>query len=159
MGCKYCKTKYDKEKIEKSVIKDIPRFKPELKYAYVIKVYDGDTITIIAPVLNVKNNRIFKFSVRIFGIDCPELRTKDTMEKKYALKAKEFACCILLHKHIKLKDVSYDKYGRLLASIYVNGENYSCLILREGLAYEYFGKTKEPPKCWEEYYNNKQKYK
>lgn len=157
MGCNCSKRKYDKEKIENSVIKDIPRFKPELKYAYVIKVYDGDTITIIAPVLNVKNNRIFKFSVRIFGIDCPELRTKDTMEKKYALKAKEFACDILLYKHIELKNVAYDKYGRILASIYIDSKNYETLILQQGLAYKYFGKTKEPPKCWEKYYISKQK--
>lgn len=147
--------KYDSVELQKYNLKNTKKFYPDIENAYVISVYDGDTITIAAPVLNAKYNSIYRFSVRIYGIDCPELRTKNTDEKYVALKAKEFAQNVLLHKHVILKNVQYDKYGRILASVYINNENYSELLIKSKLAIEYFGKTKCPPENWREFYEDK----
>ena len=53
----------------------------------VIKVVDGDTIDVI---LDMGFDIMYKQRVRLFGIDTPESRTRDKVEKKYGLKAKKF---------------------------------------------------------------------
>ena len=53
----------------------------------VTKVVDGDTIDVI---LDMGFNILFAQRVRLFGIDTPESRTRDLVEKKYGLKAKKF---------------------------------------------------------------------
>ena len=63
-------------------------FVPPITISYVVKVYDGDTFTIATQFPRDKN--IYRFSVRIRGIDCPELKTKNTNEKYVALLAKNF---------------------------------------------------------------------
>lgn len=164
MGCCNCKPPtetepqfiYNPSKVALHTIKETPRFVPHITYAYVASVYDGDTVTILAPVLNTKGNTVYKYSVRIYGVDCPELRTTDEVEKSIALKAKEFAINTLRNKHVELKNISYDKYGRLLANIYIEGKHYNHMLLQNGLAYEYFGKTKSPPENWKEYYETAQ---
>lgn len=147
---------YNPKVIEQYNLKNTKKFYPEIRNAYVVKVYDGDTITIVAPVLNSKNNDIFKFSVRILGIDCPEIRSKNSDEKDIAIKARDVATFILLHKHVILDNIQYDKYGRVLATIFIDGENFSEIMLRNGLAYEYNGKKKCPPKNWVQFYQDKQ---
>ena len=53
----------------------------------VIKVVDGDTIDVI---LDMGFDIMYKQRVRLFGIDTPESRTRDKVEKKYGLKQKVF---------------------------------------------------------------------
>ena len=53
----------------------------------VTKVIDGDTIDII---LDMGFDIMYKQRVRLFGIDTPESRTRDKVEKKYGLLAKQF---------------------------------------------------------------------
>ena len=67
--------------------KDLKAFIPEISCGKVIKVYDGDSITIGAKVGGV--GRIYRFSVRLDGIDCPEMRTKDAGEKEMAILARD----------------------------------------------------------------------
>ena len=78
MGCslkKYCET--DIPNTEEN--KDVPKYVPQIKKGRVIKVYDGDTITIVGY---IKNNReLFKFSVRLNGLDCPEIKSKKSIDK------------------------------------------------------------------------------
>ena len=53
----------------------------------VTKVVDGDTIDVI---LDMGFDIMYKQRVRLFGIDTPESRTRDKVEKKYGLKSKSF---------------------------------------------------------------------
>ena len=64
--------------------KDTKPFVVPISTGRVIKVYDGDTIT-VANKLPIHNcNDIFRFSVRLNGIDCPEIRGKSDEEKQAA---------------------------------------------------------------------------
>ena len=54
----------------------------------VVNVYDGDTLTLAARLPN--DNTIYKFSVRLRGLDCPEVRTNDKSEKLIAMKARNY---------------------------------------------------------------------
>ncbi len=50
--------------------KEVTRFVPPVSRGRVIKVYDGDTIT-IAAYLPYRKSKLYKFSVRPAGIHCP----------------------------------------------------------------------------------------
>ena len=65
--------------IEKSIEvkwKDTVPFTLPLKNGYVIKVYDGDTITIANRLPLINDDTIYRFSVRLNGIDTPEIKGK-----------------------------------------------------------------------------------
>lgn len=133
------------------VYKDTIVFKPDITHGKVIKVYDGDTIT-IATKLPYENSPFFRFSVRLRGIDCPEIRTKNENEKKCAKIAKQLLVDHIYHKIVTLKNVDYDKYGRVLADVYLDNINITSLLIDKKLAVVYDGGTKHTPEDWLTYY-------
>jgi micrococcal nuclease len=159
-----CYTKYKLHKLVKETknykYEKTKIFIPPLnnKNVFVCKVYDGDTFT-IATKLPWNNEDIYRFSVRIKGIDCPELRTKDENEKKIALKSKEFLINELKKTNniVKLDNIIYDKYGRLCADVFINDKLFKEKIINERLAVNYYGGTKIKPLDWKKYYENKEK--
>lgn len=165
MGC--CKSKDILENIPNDIqyiegiyipkeIKNIKKFIPDIKEGLVISVYDGDTITIACNMYWDKYTA-YKFNVRLAGIDTPEIRTRDSNQKKVAIIAKKFLESLILNKKIILNDVKYDKYGRILANIYLPGNedtSISNLLIQKRLAVVYDGGTKITPTNWLEYYNN-----
>lgn len=104
----------------------IPNGKVEAK---VLRVVDGDTLKIQIADKDYK--------VRLLGVDTPESvspkKEKNTKEGKIA---SEYTKKNLEGKDIILEfDVSpYDRYGRLLAYVYVDGICYNEKLLEEGYA-------------------------
>ncbi len=129
-------------------------FVPPIQEGFVIKVYDGDTITIVSK-LPYSKSPLYKFQVRLAGIDCPEIRGNTESEKQCAQLAKKFVENLVLKKTISLHVHGNDKYGRILADVFVgNGnEHVNQLLLEEHLAVIYDGGTKKCPADWMEYYN------
>lgn len=123
---------------------DIPKFSFDgiTTYARVVKVYDGDTVTIVFE----HKNEMIKYSCRLFGIDTPEIRTKDLEEKKKGYAARDYLHSYINDQIVKINLLKFDKYGRLLANLFVNiGGTYhdvSRLMINEGHAKAYFGGTK-----------------
>jgi len=74
-------------------------FVPPIHDGYVVKVYDGDTIT-IASKLPYKESPLYRFQVRLNGIDCPEIKGQNEYEKKVALMAKLEITNLVLHKRV-----------------------------------------------------------
>ena len=68
--------------------KNTVEFVPLVTEGKVIKVYDCDTITIATkfPYLTALNesNIMYRFHVRLLGIDTPEMKTKNADEKSIA---------------------------------------------------------------------------
>ena len=119
-----------------------------------ISNYDGDTIKVNFTALEEKDsNNDFKFfwsrlSVRVAGVDTPEMKGKCYEEKKDAKKAKEFVKSLLSNAHtIKLKNMKRGKYFRIVADVIVDGENLSDLLMDANLAVPYDGGTKSNPWC------------
>jgi endonuclease YncB( thermonuclease family) len=131
--------------------KDTIPFIPPITSGKVIKVYDGDTLT-IASMLPYEKSPMYRFSVRISGIDCPEIRTKNENERKCALMAKEMIIEKAMNKMVVLENKSTEKYGRILADIICDGESLGDLLLKSRLAIKYNGRTKAPPDDWLEFY-------
>jgi micrococcal nuclease len=118
-------------------------------YQYFVKevknVVDGDTIDVI---IDLGFDILFSSRVRLAGIDTPESRTTDKVEKALGLESKEY-----LKKHLKdAKSVviktekmnSTEKFGRILGWIYVNGDTESLndKMINDGYAWGYLGDTK-----------------
>lgn len=159
MGCACSVNKNSKsDPSECSISKDIDyttavTFVPPVDSGYVIKVYDGDTIT-IASKLPYASSLLYKFSVRLNGIDCPEIKGKTEEEKTYAKMAKELLSNKILGQTVYLKNVKTEKYGRILADVYTkNNLHLNQFMIDNKLAVEYSGGTKEVNFSWKNYYN------
>jgi hypothetical protein len=106
-----------------------------------LKNYDGDTITVTIPQLHPLFGK--EISVRLKGIDTPEMKSKNPCEKEKARVAKKFVEHLLSKgKQIHLVDVEREKYFRILASVEVDGKDVSTLLLKNKLAVQYDGGTK-----------------
>ena len=107
--------------------------------AEVIEVYDGDTITAIVKLgFDVR----IKLKFRLYGIDTPEIRTKDKEEKERGIEARDYVRSAILNKTVQLKTYKQEKYGRYLCKVYVDNICLNDdLIVRE-MAKEYFGEKR-----------------
>ena len=104
--------------------------------------YDGDTCYITAKTFP---EPLQKMSIRILGIDTPEIKGECKEEKDLALKGRELANELFKSaKTVRLENLDWDKYGgRILADVYLDGELYSQKLIDAGLARPYDGGTKE----------------
>jgi endonuclease YncB( thermonuclease family) len=98
--------------------KDTQAFVPPICEGQVIKVYDGDTITIAAK-LPYNDSLLYRFSIRLNGIDSPEIKGNSEDEKTAAQVSKLALENLILHKYVVLKNKSTEKYGRILADVYI----------------------------------------
>ena len=134
-------------------VKNIPKYIPQITEGRVINVYDGDTIHIVGFVIN--NPQLFKFSVRLAGIDCPEMKSGkslDTTEKSVAILAQQYISNIVDGNNVLLQNVSLDKYGRLLADVYCKEIHLNKGLVNARLAVCYEGGTKTSPVSWKKYH-------
>lgn len=131
--------------------KDALPFVPPIHRGYVIKVYDGDTIT-VASKLPYAGSPLYRFSVRLNHIDCPEMKSNNEEEKLIAKLAQKELENLILHKHVTLENVITEKYGRLLADVYINELQLNNYMLEQRLAVSYSGETKMSPKSWNKYH-------
>jgi endonuclease YncB( thermonuclease family) len=120
-------------------------FKNKTYAAKCVKVYDGDTITVVFRIVD----KFYKFNIRMNGYDSPELRSKNTdlvkkeLEKKWAYESRDFLAEMILDKIISLKCEDYDKYGRILATVELDGININEIMLSRGYCRQYGGGHKE----------------
>jgi micrococcal nuclease len=116
-------------------------FVPPITDGIVIKVYDGDTIT-IAQKLPYENSPLFRFAIRLNGIDSPEIKTKDESEKKYAERSRDALHQLIFQKTVTLRNISLEKYGRILADVYYNDIHVNKWLLDNKYAISYDGSKK-----------------
>lgn len=130
-------------------------FIPPVTCGKVVKVYDGDTIT-IASKMPWDNSPYYRFSVRINGIDCPEIKGKTESEKQCAILAREYVDSLVMSKIVHLENVKTEKYGRILADVFIEGVNIGQSLLEKKLAVVYDGGKKISPDDWMEYFTKKE---
>jgi endonuclease YncB( thermonuclease family) len=113
--------------------------------AKIVRVYDGDTCFAVFKL----NNDYVKFKIRLEGYDSPEMKPaldskNRECEKKSAQKSKEELEKHVLNKIVKLHCGKWDKYGRLLGTIYIdNNVNINQYMIDNGFGYVYGGGTKK----------------
>lgn len=134
--------------------------------ARLVNVHDGDTVTVIAEVFP---SRVFKFNVRLIGIDAPEITSSNPEIKKMAEIVRLRLLCLLTNEKNLISDhltrsqmihlleqktnivfvrcKTTDKYGRILAEISVTEHlpHVGLVLLQEGLVRPYDGEAKDIP--------------
>ena len=111
----------------------------------VAKVVDGDTIDVE---IDLGFDISFSSRVRLAGIDTPESRTTDKMEKALGLEAKAYVKSqIDSAKTVVIKTEKMDsseKYGRILGWVFLDGSAVSLneKMIQDGHAWGYMGDTK-----------------
>jgi micrococcal nuclease len=116
----------------------------------IVKVVDGDTADVDIDLgfgVWLKKQRI-----RFYGIDTPESRTSDKVEKIYGLMAKD----VVLHflpvgsaQTLRTKQDDKGKYGRILGEFLIHDAKTDSQMtindwmIREHHAVAYFGQSKE----------------
>jgi micrococcal nuclease len=150
-------TKYDdkKESVQINWDETVP-FTFPITGGQVIKVYDADTIT-IASKLPYNESPLYRLSVRLNGIDTPEMKGKGVSdeEKMAAILARDFVSNMVLHKYVRLENIESEKYGRILADVYFEDIHLNDLLVKERYAVKYDGGTKMKPESWFKYKNEK----
>lgn len=117
----------------------------EYRVKKVLKVVDGDTIDVD---IDLGFDISFTSRVRLAGIDTPESRTTDKMEKTLGLEVKKkLGDLIASAKTIVIKTEkpdSSEKYGRILGWLYLDGAEVSVnhALVASGYAWDYMGDTK-----------------
>lgn len=114
----------------------------------VVSVYDGDTVKIVFPFLG----QLFKWNCRLTGVDTPELRTRNELEKQHGYFVRDKLREKILNKVVEVECGDFDKYGRLLTTIYIENDNVNEWLIKNDYAFAYDGGTK---KSWGEYLSNK----
>ena len=142
------KTTTTEKYLEIITYQDTIPFVPPITSGKVIKVYDGDTIT-IASKLPYDNSPVYRFSVRLLGIDSPEIKSKTSTEKQLAIVAKDALSNLIMNKTIHLKNISTEKYGRVLANVYLDDLHVNQWMLDNNHAIPYDGGTKNRPLEWD----------
>jgi micrococcal nuclease len=105
----------------------------------VVSVYDGDTIKVNVkawPALIGLN-----MSIRVNGIDAPEIRGKCLKESAMALQARDFAINFTNSGTVELYNITRGKYFRIAADVMVNGKSLGDELIKANLARPYDGKS------------------
>lgn len=118
-----------------------------------VSVYDGDTFHVAFCFRGIINS----FTIRLYGIDCPEIKPRkalfDTEEDRLKHKALGFAARdrvieLIDHKKVVLEVQGQEKFGRLLAKVFLKADDgtytvdLADLLISEGHGTAYFGGTK-----------------
>lgn len=119
----------------------------EVTYTYnatLDRVVDGDTVK---AMIDLGFNSWTSCTIRLYGIDAPESRTRDLNEKKKGLAAKDRLISIMEENNGRfiIKSHGLDKYGRSLGELFVEslGDiSISDTLINEGHAVAYYGGKK-----------------
>jgi endonuclease YncB( thermonuclease family) len=116
--------------------------------AKIVDIYDGDSF----KACFYYNGCLTKFICRCYGYDCPEMHPKKdspnrSQEKIWAHIAKRAFINVIKpdQRLVHLKIGDFDKYGRLLATIFVDDLDISVnqYMIDNGYAKAYYGQRKE----------------
>ena len=112
--------------------------------AKVVRVVDGDTLDVD---IDLGFDLTLRERVRLYGINTPETRTSNPIEKADGMLAHNFLLETLLefNNDVKLVLHGEGKFGRPLADVYIGKDfhtNVNHLLVSEGYAHPYFGGKK-----------------
>lgn len=99
----------------------------------IVKVTDGDTVTLL-------NERDIRITIRLAGIDAPELRMQ------YGQAAQAYLRDLVLNKVVIAKTHKKDRFGRIVATLWVNSEDVNLAMIHAGMAWHYKKYQTDQPK-------------
>lgn len=110
--------------------------------ATVVRVIDGDTFVAEA---HVWPGEIVRVSVRIRGIDAPELHSRCPRERLAATEARDALAALLDKPPVKITNIGGGKYyGRVLADVETEDGEVAPALLSRALVRFYSGGRRQP---------------
>ncbi len=115
----------------------------------ILRVVDGDTVDIDIDL--GFGIWMHKERVRMMGIDTPESRTRDKVEKAFGLASKARLKELLPIGSISVLKTEIDrsgedsrgKFGRILGDFYIQDKKATDILIEEGYAVAYHGGSKD----------------
>ena len=94
---------------------------PDVKVSRLLRVIDGDTFACDIDEHSAIAGK--NISIRLRGINAPEMRSRNEEERKSANLEKQRLSDLLNHARvIELRNIDRDKYFRIDADVYIDGE-------------------------------------
>ena len=96
--------------------------------AQTIKIVDGDTI------------HINKIKYRFHGMDAPEMKQtckQNNQQIKCGVLARDALVKKIGNQNVRCKKITIDRYKRIIAECFVNGDSLSKHLVRNGYAFAY----------------------
>jgi endonuclease YncB( thermonuclease family) len=107
-------------------LKNTKPYIPDIHFGRVIKVYGGDTISIATQLYNgdlIPTKEMYNFKVILNNIDTPDIKSSNDDERVLAIVARDALSTLVMDNIVRLEDISYDNYGRLLCNVFLEEED------------------------------------
>jgi endonuclease YncB( thermonuclease family) len=121
----------------------------KFKLCKVVDVYDGDTCKVVFKA----KGKIYRWNVRMYGYDSPEMRVSLSKPDRELIKARAIEArdhlINLVQKPNQLVYIrcgEFDKYGRLLGTLYLSKDievSVNEMMINAGHGTAYYGGTKK----------------
>ena len=109
----------------------------------VVSVYDGDTFKIDLPSMHPLFGD--DLSIRLFGVDTPEMRGTTDEVKALAMQAQQLTEKALKGaSKIELRNPQRGKYFRIISEVWIDGESLADMLKAKELAKDYDGAGARP---------------
>lgn len=109
----------------------------------VVSVYDGDTFKIDLPDMHPLFGN--DLSIRLFGVDTPEMRGTSDQIKALAMQAQQITEKALKGaSKIELRNPQRGKYFRIVSEVWIDGESLADMLKAKSLAKDYDGEGARP---------------
>ena len=134
------------QKLKLCTLENTPKKQYNFMLAKIIKVYDGDTYTIAYNDTNGVKEEFFQNRIRLYGVNCYELKDDNVNNRKKAIEAREFVKSLILNNIVDVEILNgkklngktiNEKYGRLIGKISYKGQDIATLLLEKGLAVKF----------------------
>ena len=127
----------------------------------ILRVVDGDTVDVDIDL--GFGMWMHKERVRMMGMDTPESRTRDKVEKKFGLASKQYvkdkmpigSKQVLKTTIDKSGEDKKGKFGRILGDFLIDGKKLTDIMIKEGYGVAYHGQNKD--KVQQQHLNNRKK--
>lgn len=133
------------KELKQATYKNTPLFSFDglITQAKAVKVYDGDTLHLAFRY----QGKIVKIRCRMAGYDSAEMKPakhEPYREEiiKLAIKARDYLRNLVNNQILDVKFGKFEKWGRPLVDIYLNGKHINKLMIQSGHGKAYFGGTK-----------------
>lgn len=116
----------------------------QVHLAKCVNVYDGDTCKVVFWF----GGELTKWTIRLYGIDTPELRGVDADTKKKGLAARDRLRELALDKLVTVEVITTGKYGRLVCRLFdaathdKHTKSFNMMLVDEGHGVPYMADPK-----------------
>ena len=108
------------------------------------RVIDGDTFE---AVIDLGFYITLKITVRLYGVNCPEMHPKDKDGKSLGDEARAYLSERIWGKDVHVWSYKKDSFGRWLCDVLVDGLLLSKEIIDQGYGVPYFGERLNGDNC------------